>query len=77
MPIDLKIVLAKDFMRTNAKGEFDLEGTKAVFRPIFEKMKAAQESEVLMDVREASAPLSTFQIFELVSLLEQLGSWKT
>ena len=26
MPIDVKIVPAREFIRTNAKGEFDLEG---------------------------------------------------
>ena len=77
MPIDLKIVPAKEFMRTNAKGEFDLEGTKKVFLSIFAKMKEAKVSEVVMDVREASAKLSVFQIYELVSVLEQVGCWRT
>ena len=77
MPIDVKIVPAREFLRTNTKGEFDLEGTRKVFLSIFEKMKEAEVSEVVMDVREASAQLSAFQIYELVSVLEHVGCRRT
>ena len=52
MPIDVKIVSAREFIRTNANGEFDLEGTKELFLAVFSKMKEANASEVVMDLRK-------------------------
>jgi hypothetical protein len=54
VPIDVKIVPAREFIRTKANGEFDLEGTKELFLAVFSKMKEANASEVVMDFREAS-----------------------
>ncbi len=74
MPIDVKIVPAREFIRTKANGEFDLEGTKELFLSVFAKMKDANVSEVIMDVREASSKLTAFEISELFSVLDQ-ASW--
>jgi len=74
VPIDVKIVPAREFIRTNANGEFDLEGTKELFLSVFAKMKDANVSEVIMDVREASSKLTAFEISELFSVLDR-ESW--
>jgi len=78
VPIDVKIVPAREFIRTNANGEFDLEGTKELFLSVFAKMKDANVSEVIMDVREASSKLTAFEISELFSVLdrESWSAWK-
>jgi hypothetical protein len=75
MPIDVKIVPAREFIRTKANGEFDLEGTKVLFLSVFSKMKDANVSEVVMDVREASSQMTAFDIYELLSVLDHVGSW--
>ncbi len=77
MPINVKIVPAREFIRTNANGEFDLEGTKELFLAVFSKMKEANVSEVVMDFREASTKMTASDINELLSVLNHVGSWST
>ncbi len=77
MPIDVKIVPAREFIRTKANGEFDLEGTKELFLAVFSKMQETNASEVVMDFREASTKLTASDINELLSVLNHVGSWST
>jgi len=77
VPINVKIVPAKEFIRTNANGEFDLEGTKELFLAVFSKMKEANASEVVMDLREATTKMTASDINELLSVLNHVGSWST
>jgi hypothetical protein len=77
VPIDVKIVPAREFIRTKANGEFDLEGTKELFLAVFSKMKEANVSEVVMDLRELSTKMTSFDIYELLSVLDHMGSWST
>ena len=77
MPIDVKIVPVKEFIRTKADGEFDLDGTKELFLAVFSKMKEAKASEVVMDLREASTKMTASDINELLSVLNHVGSWST
>ena len=77
MPIDIKIVPAREFIRTKANGEFDLEETKELFLAVFSKMKEANASEVVMDIREASTKMTASDINELLSVLNHVGSWST
>lgn len=77
MPINVKIVPAREFIRTNANGEFDLEGTKELFLAVFSKMKEANASEVVMDLREATTKMTASDINELLSVLNHVGSWST
>jgi len=77
VPINVKIVPAKEFVRTQADGEFDLEGTKELFLAVFSKMKEANVSEVVMDLREASTKMTASDINELLSVLNHVGSWST
>jgi len=77
VPIDVKIVPAREFIRTNANGEFDLEGTKELFLAVFSKMKEANASEVVMDLREATTKMTASDINELLSVLNHVGSWST
>jgi len=77
VPINVKIVPAKEFIRTQADGEFDLEGTKELFLAVFSKMKEANVSEVVIDLREASTKMTASDINELLSVLNHVGSWST
>ncbi len=79
MPYNLKIVPSREFIRTNANGEFDLEGTKELFLSVFSKMKDAGMSEVVLDVREAYSKMTAFDLYQLLPILDKLGhkgSWK-
>jgi len=77
VPIDVKIVPAREFIRTKANGEFDLEGTKELFLAVFSKMKEANVSEVVMDLRELSTKMTSLDIHELLAVLDHVGSWGT
>ena len=79
MPYNLKIVPSREFIRTNANGEFDLEGTKELFLSVFSKMKDIEASEVVLDVREAYSKMTAFDLYQLLSILDRVGnkeSWK-
>ena len=79
MPYNLKIVPSREFIQTNANGEFDLEGTKELFLSVFSKMKDADVSEVVLDVREAYSKMTAFDLYQLLPILDKLGhkgSWK-
>jgi hypothetical protein len=77
VPIDLKIVPAREFIQTKANGEFDLEGTRELFLAVFSKMKEAKVSEVVMDLRELTTNMTASDINELLSVLNHVGSWST
>ena len=79
MPYNLKIVPSREFIRTNANGEFDLEGTKELFLSVFSKMRDADVSEVVLDVREAYSKMTAFDLYQLLPILDRVGckgSWK-
>ena len=77
MPIDVKVVHAREFIQTKANGEFDLEGTQELFLAVFSKMKEAKVSEVVMDLRELTTNMTASDINELLSVLHHVGSWST
>lgn len=79
MPYNLQIVPAREFIRTNANGEFDLEGTKALFLSVFSQMKGLDVSEVMLDVREAHSKMTSFDLYQLLSIFDGVGhkgNWK-
>jgi len=79
MPYNLKIVPSREFIRTNANGEFDLEGTKEVLLSIFSKMKDVGVSEVVLDGREAYTKMTAFDRYQLLPILDRVeykGGWK-
>ena len=77
MPIDVKVVHAREFIQTKANGEFDLEGTQELFLAVFSKMKEAKVSEVVMDLRELTTNMTVSDINERLSVLNHVGSWST
>ncbi len=74
MSQDIKIVSAREFVRTNAKGEFDLEETKNLLLTVFSKMKETNVSDVVLDVREASSTMTGVEVLKLFTDLHHLGS---
>ena len=74
MPHDIKIVSANEFVRTNAKGEFDLEETKILLLTVLSKMKDANIYDVVLDVREAYSKMTGVEVLKLFTHLHHLGS---
>ena len=74
MSQDIKIVSAREFVRTNAKGEFDLEATKNLLLTVFSKMKDAKIYDVVLDFREASSTMMGVEVLQLFTHLHHLGS---
>ena len=74
MSYDIKIVSANEFVRTNAKGEFDLEETKNLLLTVFSKMKDANVYDVVLDVREAYSKMTGVEVLKLFTHLHHLES---
>jgi hypothetical protein len=74
MPHDIKIVSANEFVRTNAKVEFDLEETKNLLLTVLSKMKDANIYDVVLDVREAYSKMTGVEVLKLFTHLHHLGS---
>jgi hypothetical protein len=70
----IKIVPANEFVRTNAKGEFDLEETKNLLLTVLSKMKDANIYDVVLDVREAYSKMAGVEVLKLFTHLHHLGS---
>ena len=66
MPVNYKIIQAKDFIKAKPTGEIDLEESKKVLGQIAEMARLVGDCEILMDVREAYGNLDQDDLCELV-----------
>jgi hypothetical protein len=66
MPVNYKIIQAKDFIKAKPTGEIDLEESKKVLGQIAEMVDAIGDYEILIDVREAYGNLNQEDLCELV-----------
>lgn len=79
MPYNLKIVTSREFIQTYANGEFDFERTKELLLSVFSKMKDADVSEVVLDLREAFSKMTAFDLYQLLPILDRVENkenWK-
>ncbi len=65
MPVNIKVIHTKDFIKTTATGVLDFSASKQYLLDIASQIKQPNEYEVLMDTREAESLLSDVDIFEL------------
>jgi hypothetical protein len=65
MPVDIKFIHPKDFLKTTATGDLDLAASRKLLLEIVSLMKRAGEFQVLIDLRQAEPRLSASDIFEL------------
>jgi len=72
MPSTIHIIPARDFVVSTAEGEFDLEKTRAFLKQTLESAHLHDQSHIMLDVRESQGSLRAFEVFELVSVLEEL-----
>jgi hypothetical protein len=69
MDLNLRLIRAKDFLKTSPTGEHDLEMAKQLLLKIVRENGAPRLYDVLIDVRGASDHLSFTDITELVQVM--------
>ena len=65
MPVNVKVINTKDFIKTAATGVLDFAASKQAIVDIASKIKQPGEYEVLLDTRGAEAMLSINDLHEL------------
>jgi hypothetical protein len=73
MPVNYKIIQAKEFIKVKPTGGIDLEESKKVLGQLAEMAKVMENCEILLDMREAYGNL---QMDDLNELLAELGRHK-
>lgn len=66
MPVNYKIIQAKDFIKAKPTGGIDLDESKKVLGQIADMAKVVGDCEILMDLREAYGNLDMDDLHELV-----------
>jgi len=78
MDLNLRLIYAKDFLKTKPMGEYDLELTKQLLLKIVRENSLPIQYDVLIDVRAATGRLSFFDITELVQvMIENRNSFRS
>ena len=74
MAHDIRVIPARDFLRANVDGHFDLEASKALLRELAAAVVGCQDRHILIDTRATGTPvLTSSDLFELVQTLKKLG----
>ena len=69
MPVNVKIIHTKDFIKTTATGVLDFEASKQAVLEIASRITQPGEYEVLVDTRAAEVTLSIADLYELGAVL--------
>ena len=69
MPVEYKIIQAKDFITATPTGEIDLKESKKVLGQIAEMLGVVGNYELLLDMREAHSEMQEAELEELVAEL--------
>jgi hypothetical protein len=65
MPVDIRIIHTRDFLKTTATGTLDLAASRKLLLEIVSLVERAGEYQVLIDLRQAEPRLSASDIFDL------------
>jgi len=65
MPVNVKVINTKDFIKTTATGVLDFAASKQAILDIASQIKQPGEYEVLVDTRGAEVVLSMVDLYEL------------
>jgi hypothetical protein len=68
MAIDVRIVQGRDFIRTTANGDLDVEVSKKLMERTAAEIKRTSIQHVLVDTRQAQANWSTTTLYELATV---------
>src|SRR5258706_16476554 len=66
----LELFHCRDFLRTTPAGLLDLESSKRVLAEVAKAARGMSECHVLIDIRDATVQMSTFEVWELAAELE-------
>jgi len=69
MPVNVKVINAKEFIRTTVSGALDLAESKRGILDVASQIKQPGECEVLIDIRGAETILSIADCYELAVAL--------
>ena len=73
MPIDLQIIRAHEFIRLDAHGHLDFEGSRAVFKVLSQTCQKRGLTRAMLDVRNMHASLTPTELGMLVGDFCDLG----
>jgi hypothetical protein len=65
MPLNIKVIRPKDFIKTTVTGVLDFAVSKQALLEIASQIEQPGEYEILVDTREAEPALSMIDIFQL------------
>jgi hypothetical protein len=74
MPVNIKVIQTKDFIKTTVTGVLDFAVSRQALLDIASQIEQPGESEILVDTREAEAVLSVVDIYELGQALADHSS---
>jgi hypothetical protein len=69
MPVNIKVIHTKDFIKTTATGVIDFAASRQALLDIASQVEQPGEYEILVDTREAEIVLSVVDIIELGNAL--------
>ena len=69
MPVNVKVINTKEFIRTTATGTLDFAASQQAILDIASQIKKPGEYEVLIDTRGAEAILSISELYQLGMVL--------
>lgn len=68
----IHIIPARDFVVSSANGDFDPVKTRRLLTETLAAAHLNNQSQIMLDVREGNTSMRAFEVFELVSVLEEL-----
>ena len=65
MSVDVRIIRPRDFIRSTAEGDLDLESSRRILKELAAIIEAPEDLRLLIDTRNASVKLSVPELFFL------------
>jgi hypothetical protein len=72
MPTDVRVILAKDFIRATSAGELDLESSKKALEDVASAAAQLVDYVILLDTRRARVQMSVMDLWHLAADLGNL-----
>jgi hypothetical protein len=78
MDLNLRLIHARDFLKTTPEGELDLATSKRLLLTLASESAAPRQFDILIDVRQSTVRLTFMDITELVDMMiEQRESFRS
>lgn len=76
MPFNLQIIRTSDFIRLNAKGEYDSAASRAVLSKLAKAIVDKGLDSALINVRDAHSDMQLHDVYELAMAFKEMGFQK-